>query len=126
MRKVLQGKRILLVEDELLAALDIAEMVADLGAEVIGPIATLDEAMAVAEREPIDGAILDVKLDHTFTTPLVLALARRNVPTLLSTGYERVMLPEELADLPKLTKPYDEASLLRAAEIHLVAGAETG
>ena len=116
MQKPLDGKRIFLVEDELMAALDLSDMIADLGAQVVGPIARLDDAMRRAREQAVDGAVLDVKLDSQLTTPLVLFLRNRGVPVVLSTGYERGMLPQELADLPRLTKPYDERSLRRAME----------
>src|SRR5579884_4553939 len=70
MNPVLAGLAILVVEDELLAALDLSFMIRALGATVIGPAGTLEKAQALVRANVLSGAILDVKLDHTTSLPL--------------------------------------------------------
>jgi CheY-like chemotaxis protein len=104
----LAGLRILVVEDEFLVALDIERMVQDSGAEVVGPVGTLEEALAKAGTERLDGAILDVNIAGRKITPVALALRERGVPFILSTGYGPKGLDPELAEAPSLHKPFDE------------------
>ena len=58
----LRGRRVLIVEDEFLIALDIEDALAELGCEVLGPVPTVAEAMRLAEPGRCDLAVLDVRL----------------------------------------------------------------
>ena len=59
---VLTGKRILVVEDEFLVALEAENMLVEAGAHVVGPAYQVDAALDLVEAETIDGALLDVNL----------------------------------------------------------------
>jgi CheY-like chemotaxis protein len=66
------SKRVLVVEDEFLTAMDIEKMLGDLGIQVVGPASTFQSALYLARSENLDGAILDVNLgDGRFVTPVV-------------------------------------------------------
>lgn len=108
----LAGRRILIVEDEFLVALDIERMVDEGGGSVVGPVATLDEALAKARDEPLDGAILDVNIGGRKVTPVVQVLRERGVPFILSTGYGPQAIDPEIADAPSLSKPFDERQVV--------------
>jgi CheY-like chemotaxis protein len=98
--------RILLVEDELLIALSIELMLAELGYAVVGPLARLDEALARARTEPLDGALLDVHLGSDDVFPVADVLAARGVPFVFATGYDSLALPDRFRDRPHLQKPF--------------------
>jgi PAS domain S-box-containing protein len=85
----LAGRRVLLVEDELLVAMEMEEALRDLGCEVLGPAATVEEALrlALAEAGRIDAAVLDVNLAGRPSFPVADLLAGRGVPVVFATGY---------------------------------------
>lgn len=108
------GSRILLVEDDLLIALDLEEGLLELGCEVVGPYGRLDQAMAAVDRS-LDGAIIDLNLRGQHSFPLIERLREHEVPTVVCSGY--VELPEmrtRLAGIPVLSKPCTPAQLVAA------------
>lgn len=101
------GLRVLVVEDNYLMAESTTMTLTDFGCEVVGPAGQLEKAMELAEREPLDGALLDINLRGKLAFPVGLILRRRNVPFALVTGYgEQFKVIDELADTPRLEKPY--------------------
>lgn len=108
MPSLLNGRRILVLEDDYLAALDMRQMIEDWGGMVVGPVARLDQALALARSEELDGAVLDVKLDGCFSFPAADELMLQGVPVIFVTGYESEMLPVRFADTPRLAKPLTE------------------
>ena len=101
----LRGLRILLVEDEFLVALELESMLQELGGEVIGPLGSLDQAVAVAREEALDVAVLDVNVGGRLVTPVADALAARTIPFVFCTGYDAASLPGRHAAAPTLMKP---------------------
>ena len=81
------GLRVLVVEDEIMVALLLEDMIADLGHRVVGPVGRLGKALDVANREAIDVAILDVNVDGKEVYPVAEALAARHIPFAFVTGY---------------------------------------
>jgi len=111
---IVRGRRILIVEDEFLIAEELREAFEDLGAVVVGPVATVEAALAIiVSGHPLDGATLDVTLGREKTFPVAEALLERDLPFVLVTGYGDVALPEGLRDLPRCEKPFDLRSILR-------------
>lgn len=76
----LDGLRVLIVEDDALLAFDLEDLLREAGAEPIGPALTLAEAQALADRNPIDGALLDIDLGTEKVWPLAEALYARGTP----------------------------------------------
>lgn len=107
----LKGKRILVVEDEALIAVMVEDMIADMGGETVGPAATIEEAMRLAEAE-LDGAILDVNVRGERIDPVAERLMARGVPVLFATGYGEVKLPSG-ASPTVIDKPYTQDKLSR-------------
>lgn len=108
------GLRILIVEDEFLVADHIAMSLEDLGYAVIGPVATVAEALGLVAGEPLDGVVLDANLDGVSSAPVAAELTARGVPFVVVTGYGRLNLPtSQLNDAPRVTKPYNIAELDR-------------
>jgi CheY-like chemotaxis protein len=103
----IEGLRLLLVEDEFVLALGLADALADFGAIVVGPVATVDDALALVERVPeIDGAVLDVNLGQEVAYPVADALLARGIPFLFATANDRTALPERFAHVPLCRKPF--------------------
>ncbi len=110
-----QGKNILIVEDEFLIAIHAAEVMEGLGFSVVGPVATIEQGLELLQESVLDGAILDVNLSGTLIFPVAEALADRNIPFILTSGYEATGLPERWRDRPHLRKPVIERDLARLA-----------
>jgi AmiR/NasT family two-component response regulator len=110
---MLDQKSILIVEDNVFLAIDLAMAVEDLGGSVIGPVGRVDEAMLLLDRHPISGAVLDSQLEDRDITPIVMCLVEQGVPLVIHTG---TGLPPGLArshpDLPVLVKPLKPAIVL--------------
>ncbi|MGC1887475.1 MAG: response regulator [Stellaceae bacterium] len=105
------GLRILVVEDEMLIAILIEDMLQELGCHVVGPVSRLDAAMRLAHEEPLDAAILDVSIRGGQVYPVAEKLLARNIPFVLASGYADWALPESLRDQPRLTKPFRQHDL---------------
>jgi CheY-like chemotaxis protein len=108
----LAGRRILLVEDELLVAMTVEDVLRDEGCAIVGPIGRVEPALKAAREETLDAAILDVNLAGERVDPIVQALAERKIPFVFTTGYDRSMLPAEHANRPTLAKPFRPAQLV--------------
>jgi DNA-binding response OmpR family regulator len=110
----LQGLRILIVEDNLLAAMELEQILTECGCQPVGPAATVEQALRLAREEQLDGAVLDVNLRDQVVFPVAEELARRNVALIFATGYEdNYAFPPQLADRPRLRKPYAEQEFVR-------------
>jgi hypothetical protein len=96
------------VEDEYFLADDLHRHLASLGAEIVGPIAGLDEAEALLKADrAIDAALLDVNVRSEMIFPLARALRSRGVPFVFTTGYDRDTLGPEFLDVQIWEKPLD-------------------
>lgn len=82
----LKGARILIAEDNVIVALDISYSLEDAGAEVVGPVSRVEEAIALVEKETVDGAILDVHLQDGAATDVAKLLMSRHIPIVFCTG----------------------------------------
>lgn len=106
---ILTGKRVLLVEDEVIIAMMLEDMVVELGGIAIGPATTKEAGIELAENEQLDAAILDVNLGDCASTDIADILARRNIPFILATGYGPGT--GNVHGVPVLQKPYLLADL---------------
>ena len=110
----LRGRRILVVEDEYMMADDLQYDLEQAGAQVIGPVPSVADALRLlATQEAIDGAILDVNLRGEKAYPVADVLRERGIPFVLATGYEQWALPEAYKDVPRCEKPVDLRHLAR-------------
>jgi DNA-binding response OmpR family regulator len=114
MTAMLNGVKVLVVEDEYLVAVLIEEMLESAGCIVTGPVARLPEALDAVDHEDYDAAVLDVNLAGERVDPVAQALSRRKVPFVFVTGYGSGVLSEEFAERPRLCKPFRMAELLSA------------
>jgi DNA-binding response OmpR family regulator len=98
-----------------LVASEVAHIVRTAGGTVVGPVSTLPEALAVAGREQLDAAVLDVNLAGEMVFPLADSLQARGVPFLFLTGYgESYVWPASFAAALRIPKPARPAELLAA------------
>ena len=112
--RALKGRCVLIVEDEYLLESDLSRAFAAGGAEVLGPFGTADRALASAERDAIDMAILDVNLRGDAVFPVADALVARDVPFVFLTGYASEHLPERFAAAPRYAKPMKPPEIVSA------------
>jgi CheY-like chemotaxis protein len=120
----LEGRRVLLVEDEAMIALLLEDMLSDLGCKVVGPAYALAPALALAAGEaPIDVAILDVNIAGRPVFEVADALRARHVPMVFSSGYGDGALREVDRGAPMLGKPFRAGDL--AAALHEALGGPT-
>lgn len=108
----------------MMIAMLLEDTLADFGFAVVGPCARLSDAIASAQREDLDAAILDVNLDGSPVYPVAEALAARGIPFLFATGYGQAALPEPWCDRPTLAKPFYRRDVGNAVTALLVS--ETG
>lgn len=102
---ILTDKRILLVEDEVIIAMMLEDMISQLGGTPVGPATTREAGIALAENEHyLDAAVLDVNLRESASTDIADILARRNIPFILATGYGSGT--SNAYGVPVLQKPY--------------------
>ncbi|PSC03422.1 response regulator [Alsobacter soli] len=121
------GLRVLVVEDELLVALALEDILNDMGCEIVGPFSQIEEAESAARSERLDAAILDVNVRGRLIYPVAELLAQRGVPVLFCSGYaDTPVLPQPFRSLPQVAKPYDEIALRRAMEKAFGAVREPG
>ena len=102
----LHGLRILVVEDEYLSPPISPRRCKARGAEVIGPVGTLAEAMRAVASNWIDRAVLDVNLAGEMSFEIADRLEQAGIPYVLATAYRAEQLPERFRGKPRLEKPY--------------------
>jgi CheY-like chemotaxis protein len=107
----LSGKRVLVVEDEIMVSWLLEDMLANLGCVVIGPAVRVDQALAIIESEPLDAAVVDLNLNGQISYPVADALAARGVPFVFSSGYSQDRLLEKYRGFPVLQKPFHRSEL---------------
>src|SRR3954467_15582132 len=117
-------RRILVVEDEALIAMDLERIVRCAGCEVVGPVGRAEEALRLVAEERLDAAILDIELSEGNSFAVADAFARRRVPFVFVTGSAPAALPERFRGRPLIQKPYDAAK--RAAMLGGKAAAARG
>jgi len=102
----LTGRRILVVEDSPVVAPFTADILAELGCEVIGPAPNLAAARELAENEDFDAAIVDVHIRGERVFGLCEILDAKTVPFVFTSGYADWQMPDKWEDRPRLQKPY--------------------
>jgi len=107
-----RGRRILIVEDEVLIGMMASEMLEDLEATVLGPALNVADGVALAESEELDAALIDINLGGTRSDAVVAVLERRGIPVIYTTGYTKASAPPDGAKV--LEKPYSADDLARA------------
>jgi two-component sensor histidine kinase len=98
-------KRVLVVEDEPLVSMEIAEALQAAGFAVLGPVSSNEDALALVTEHGCDAAILDVNLGRETSEPLARKFKAERIPFVTLTGYAPDQTPAAFRDSPLLTKP---------------------
>ncbi|MBB4066291.1 response regulator [Gellertiella hungarica] len=108
-------RRVLIIEDEPLVAMDIASLLEAADFEVVGTAATVGEALDFIARSEIDVALLDGNLRGYPVDDVAQALDGKSIPFLFVSGYGEQNLPKDFAGRPILTKPFSGEELIEGA-----------
>jgi CheY-like chemotaxis protein len=112
-RNLPKGLRLLVVEDNMIVALDVEDMLKRNGATHVEVVNTAEEALKQLDAAVFDAALLDLKLTDGDSLPVAARLRELAIPFAFSTGYgERADIPSPFAGLPVIGKPYSESYLL--------------
>ncbi|WP_265519608.1 response regulator [Nitratireductor luteus] len=106
MDDLLSGRRVLVIEDEMLIVLMIEDMLADLGCESVTAAATIDKALASIEEHVFDAAMLDMNLNGDDSLKVADALTARGLPFVYCTGNNGHGMRVGSANIPVLRKPF--------------------
>lgn len=109
----LAGLRVLVVEDEVLIAMEVGELLSDRGATVLGPASSAWRALALIRECLPDVAVLDVELPDGTAAPVAEMLRTRGIPFVVVTGLAEMSDPA-LLDAPRVDKPFGGNALVRA------------
>ncbi|HEX2841074.1 MAG TPA: PAS domain S-box protein [Hyphomicrobium sp.] len=111
----LAGKRFMVIEDEPLVALDMADVLETAGAEVVASTASIADALKLIDTTPLDAALLDANLHGHPVNEIAAALTRKNVPFVFISGYGKESLPRGFQKVRLLNKPFSSSELLETA-----------
>jgi len=107
---------ILLVEDEVMIRMMVADMLEELGYRIAGEAGDIDEGVRLVQVTDFDIAILDVNVNGKVISPVAEAIQLRGLPFVFATGYGAQGLPEKFRDRPTLQKPFQIETLARTIE----------
>ena len=114
-QRIASGRNLLLLEDNLILAMDMVDSLTRLGAANVESAATVERALDAINAQDFDGAVLDMNVRGTVSFEVAEALAAVGVPFVFVTGYgEAIRLPDSIANSTILTKPVDDATLSTA------------
>lgn len=106
--------QILIVEDEILVAMYLEDLLADLGHTVVATATRLDRALTVAKSGEFDLAVLDVNLSERRSFPVAEILRERGIPFIFATGYGREGIDEAFRSSVIIQKPFELKDLQQA------------
>jgi two-component SAPR family response regulator len=112
----LAGRRILVVEDEFLVAEYLGEILRSAGAQVLGPLGRVAEALAFVEanKDGMDAVVLDVNLHGQPSFPIADLLVRHGIRFVFTTGYDGAAIDAAYRNYPRCEKPFCAEALLAA------------
>jgi DNA-binding response OmpR family regulator len=120
-RRMLQGRRVLVVEDEALICMMLEDGLLEAGAEVVGPACSVKEALDLIDQTDADGglsaAVLDINLEGEAVSPVADRLATLGVPFIFATGYPKWCKRDLHTTAPRLQKPFDCNTLADAVRV---------
>ena len=114
-------RRILVVEDEPLVALEVAHVLTEARFEVVGPTRDVAGALSLLDRDGCDAAVLDINLGHETSAPVAIELAKRRTPFVTLSGYSLAQQGSSFDGAPALAKPL-KPELLVATITRCLAG----
>lgn len=109
---LLRGRRILVVEDEVVISLSMEQLLADHGCKVVGPAYDVAGALALVDKHKIDCGVLDIRLGDEMVYEVAEALNARGIPIVFVTGYAYV--DDRFSDVPVIQKPFKSTDIENA------------
>jgi two-component sensor histidine kinase/CheY-like chemotaxis protein len=106
-------RRILVVEDEVLIGIEIAEILKEAGFDILGPVATVGRALEQLESENCDAAVLDINLGKETSEPVAKLLSKMGTPYLSVSGRSVEDRPAAFSGSLHLAKPIQSALLVK-------------
>jgi CheY-like chemotaxis protein len=119
-KRELSNCKVLVVEDEMMIAMLIEDMLDAFGCKLVGPATSVPRALELIAKEKVDVAVLDLNLDGK-DYAIADALRQKNVPFIFATGYGSTGMRPEYANRPVLQKPF-QANNLEIALAEALAG----
>lgn len=116
----LNGRRVLVVEDESRIAMLVHDFLEDMGCEVVGVAARFEDGLRKATSLTFDVAVLDVNLNGRTSYPIAQVLMDRGCAFIFATGYDASHVPPALDGAPVLHKPFMRRELERALRTALL------
>ena len=114
---MMEGKRILVVEDEFLVAEDLNFALKKSGARVLGPVGMIADGLKLLDDSPdVEGAVIDVNLGGAMAYPIAEKLLDRNIPFIFTTAYDVEDLPERFSNVSLCQKPTTMLKIIRTLE----------
>jgi CheY-like chemotaxis protein len=121
----LSSLSILVVEDEYMLAMELRSYLAEAGAIVVGPVGTIEDALALIDATPrIDIAILDASLQGEMVYPVADRLEGKHIPFVFTTGYDASIIPARFKHIERFDKPTSMSRVGRA--ISRIGRGQTG
>ncbi len=109
-----QVRRALIVEDEVMVAMYVEDLLTELGYEVAGLAMGLDQALPLAREGEFDFAVLDINLAGKTSFPVADVLRERGIPFLFASGYSSKGLNDEYRNAIRIQKPFLSRDLAHA------------
>ena len=107
-------RRALVVEDEIMVAMYVEDLLTELGFEVAGIATGLDQALPLAREGSFDFAVLDINLAGQLSFPVADVLRARGIPFLFASGYGSKGLSEDYRSAIRIQKPFVSRDLAQA------------
>jgi DNA-binding response OmpR family regulator len=117
----LSGRRVLVVEDEFLIASYLADVLREFGAEIVGPAATLQEALLLARTKEPHCAVLDIDLNGDMVFPVADELAEQGTPFVFLSGYTSEYIPTRYLKVARYEKPFKNVPIIQELSRLLVS-----
>lgn len=100
-------KKILVVEDEFFVALSVQDMIEQSGHQVVGPFRSLLSAWNAAQKEKIDAALLDIRIEGGTAFPVANTLQARHIPFAFVTAHTDLVSLKVYREAPVVPKPFE-------------------
>jgi CheY-like chemotaxis protein len=109
----LSGRKILIVEDDVVVAEEMRYTVTGAGGMPLGPVPSVEMALYLIAQQRPDAALLDIHLSGASVEPIAHQLHAMYVPYVVVSGFSRKAIPRTLRDAPFVAKPFYRSELLQ-------------